>query len=202
MRKATWTLAVAAAVVAVIGVVGFTWAQDAKPAANPVVVMKTTMGVIKIELWPDKAPETVKNFLTLADGKFYDGMLIHRSWTNKVLQGGQYTKDWQRKEAPAAIKNEAKADVKNLRGTFAMANHGEELNSAKNQFAVNLADNAMFDHRDDTGKGQGMCVFGKVIEGMDIADKMGQVETEVSNGHNDVPKTPIVIDSLTRDAAK
>ena len=204
MRKTTWTLAVAAAVVAMVGVVGLAWAQDAKPAANPVVVMKTTMGVIKIELWPDKAPETVKNFLALVDQKFYDGTLIHRSWTNRIVQGGQYTKEWQRKEAPAAIKNEAKSSVSNQRGTFAMANRNEQLDSAKNQFIINLADNSGADRKDDTDKGQGTgtCVFGKIIEGQDIADKMGQVETETTQGHREVPKVPIVIESLTRDAAK
>ena len=191
----------AAVAVAMIAAAGLAWGQDAT-AAKPVVVMKTTMGVIKIELWPDKAPETVKNFLTLVDEKFYDGMLIHRSWTNRVLQGGQYAKDWKRKNGHGPIKSEAKSDVKNLRGTMAMSTRSGQPDTADCQFMINLADNANFDHKDETPKGFGKCVFGKIIEGMDIADKMGAVETEETQGHQEVPKEPIVMESVTREAAK
>jgi peptidyl-prolyl cis-trans isomerase B (cyclophilin B) len=187
---------------AVAGMAACAAAQEEKKTTNPVVVMKTSMGTLKIELLADKVPEAVKNFLAYVDEKFYDGTIIHRAMAGRSLQGGQYTKDWKRKQGRPPIKNEATADNKNLRGTVSMTLKGDDPNSAVCQFLITLRDNPRADHKDDTPKGFGRCVFGKVIEGMDVADKMGGVETGNAEGHDMVPKEPIVIESIRRAEAK
>jgi peptidyl-prolyl cis-trans isomerase B (cyclophilin B) len=200
MRTKIRMTAVVAAAAVLTSMVGLAQAQEKK--ANPVVVMKTTKGTLKIELLADKAPETVKNFLAYVDEKFYDGTIIHRAMDGRLLQGGQYDKEWKRKQGRAPIKNEATAENKNVRGTISMTTRGEDPNSAVCQFLINLRDNASADHKDETGKGFGRCVFGKIIEGMDAAEKMGGVETTTTQGHDMVPKEPIVIESITRAEAK
>jgi len=171
---------------------------EPKPAGNPVVLMKTSMGDIKIELWPDKAPITVKNFLTYTDEKFYDGTIFHRVIENFMIQGGGFTPDMRQKKTHGPIKNEAKADVKNLRGTLAMARTGV-IDSATAQFFINVVDNAFLNHRDETVDGFGYCVFGKVIEGMDVVDKIRKVETgAVGPFRENAPLKNVLIQSVTR----
>jgi len=168
---------------------GSAWAAE---KSNPVVVLETTMGDIKIELYPDKAPVTVKNFLWYVDHKFYDGLIFHRVIKNFMIQGGGFTKDMVKKQPNAPIVNEATNGLSNKRGTIAMA-RTSEINSATSQFFINLKDNSFLDHKDDTPRGYGYAVFGKVIGGMDVVDKIGSVKTTSRKGYNDVPAEPVVI---------
>jgi len=146
-------------------------------AENPKVVLETTMGRIVLELYPDKAPKTVANFLTYVDEGFYDGTIFHRVIPGFVLQGGGYTADFRQKPTRPPIPNEADNGLSNLRGTIAMARTADP-HSATSQFFINLVDNKRLDH---TGKGDsqawGYAVFGKVVEGMDVVDKIARVRT-------------------------
>ncbi len=181
----------------VLMVHGFSLAAGAeqKPqAANPVVVMKTSEGVIKVELWPDKAPETVKNFLAYVDEGFYDGTIFHRVIGNFMIQGGGFTQDMKQKPTHAPVKNEAAEDVKNDRGTIAMARTGI-VDSATAQFFINVVDNAFLNHKDNSPGGFGYAVFGKVISGMDVVDKIKSVQT----GPQDVPVKQVIIESVKRE---
>ncbi|MBM4035162.1 MAG: peptidyl-prolyl cis-trans isomerase [Planctomycetes bacterium] len=174
-------------------------AEGEKAIANPVVVIKTSEGTIKVELWADKAPLTVKNFLRYTDEKFFDGTVFHRVISNFMIQGGGMTADMRRKETHEPIKNEAKADLKNNRGTIAMA-RTNELHSATSQFFINVKDNPGLDHRGETEDDFGYCVFGKVTEGMDVVDKIRAVKTGAMAGHRDVPLKPVTIESIRREA--
>ena len=164
---------------------------------NPTVVMKTSMGTVKIELYPDKAPVTVKNFLQYVDDKFYDGTIFHRVIDGFMIQGGGFDKEMHKKPTRAAIVNEAANRLKNTAGTLAMARTGDP-NSATAQFFVNVKDNSFLDYRDSSPEGIGYCVFGKVVEGMDVIDKIKAVPTGVKAGMKDVPSTPVVIESMAR----
>ncbi len=159
---------------------------------NPKVVIETSEGVIKIELWAEKAPETVKNFLRYVDEKFYDGTIFHRVIDNFMIQGGGFTADMQQKATHQPIKNEATAELKNDRGTIAMA-RTRDVNSATCQFFINVKDNGFLNHTDDTPRGFGYAVFGKVFEGMDVVDRVKKVKTTTSGRFRDVPEKPVVI---------
>lgn len=165
--------------------------------ANPSVVVKTSMGSFTIELFADKAPETVKNILRYVDEGFYAGTLFHRVIDGFMIQGGGLDKEMKRKETRAGIVNEAGNKLKNTVGTVAMARTGDP-NSATSQFFVNVNDNAALDYRDSSREGIGYCVFGKVVQGMDVVEKIKAVPTGVKNGMRDVPVTPVVIESITR----
>jgi cyclophilin family peptidyl-prolyl cis-trans isomerase len=143
---------------------------------NPIVVMDTSMGKIKIELNAEKAPITVKNFLGYVDDKFYDGTIFHRVMPDFMIQGGGF-QDKKEKDTKAGIKNEWQNGLSNKRGTVAMARVGGLPDSASAQFYINLVDNTGLDKpsKDD---GAAYCVFGKVIEGMDVVDKIAAVKTE------------------------
>ena len=188
-------------VVFVLVLFAFTWlacAADPAPAANPVLLIKTNLGSIKVELWPDKSPLTVKNFLAYTDEKFFDGTIFHRVIPGFMVQGGGFTPDMSQKPTHAPVKNEARSDVKNARGTLAMARTGV-VNSATSQFFINVADNVGLDHKDNPVEGFGYCVFGKVLEGMDVVDKIVAVKTHaISRYVKDVPDVPVVIESVTR----
>jgi len=162
-----------------------------------VVLMKTSMGDVKIELWPDKAPITVKNFLRYTDEKFYDGTIFHRVIANFMIQGGGFTKDMKQKQAHAPIKNEARTDVPNKRGTLAMARTGV-VDSATAQFFINVKDNDFLNHRDESARGFGYCVFGEVVEGMDVVDKIRKVPTKTAYRYENVPVKPVVIESVRK----
>ncbi len=168
--------------------------------SNPIVVVKTSMGSFNIELYPDKAPVTVKNFLMYVDEGFYAGTLFHRVIDGFMIQGGGLDKEMNRKKTGAPIVNEAGNKLKNAVGTVAMARTGDP-NSATAQFFVNVNDNTPLDYRDSSREGIGYCVFGKVVQGMDVVEKIKAVPTGVKNGMRDVPVTPVVIESITRAKA-
>jgi len=197
-----WWLLIAAAACLAFTQVPFSQAeggktQMAEAIAPVVVVMETSEGTVNIELWPDKAPVTVKNFLSYVDEKFYDGTIFHRVIGNFMIQGGGFTPEMKQKPTHAPIKNEAKADVRNDRWTLAMARTGV-VDSATAQFFINVRDNVNLNHRDETRDGFGYCVFGKVTQGMDVVDKIRKVETKTVGGFENVPVTPVVIKSIRR----
>jgi cyclophilin family peptidyl-prolyl cis-trans isomerase len=167
-------------------------AQDDKGGKNPVVVMKTTLGDIKIELFEKEAPVSAKNFLWYVENQFYDGLIFHRVIPNFMIQGGGFNKEMKQKEGNAPIVNEATNGLSNDRGTLAMA-RTNVVNSATSQFFINLVDNAGLNHRSKSPNGFGYAVFGKVIDGMDVVDEIAGVKTKSHMGHNDVPANPIVI---------
>jgi cyclophilin family peptidyl-prolyl cis-trans isomerase len=166
------------------------------PAANPKVLLKTTKGDITIELYPAKAPVTVKNILDYVNAKFYDGLIFHRVMPGFMIQCGGMTAEMGQKLGNPPIKNEAGNGLKNVRGSVAMARTGI-VDSATSQFFINLKDNPFLDHRDNTPDGFGYCVFGKVVAGMDVVDKIATVPTGSKRGHGDVPLEPITILSAT-----
>ncbi|MFP5213056.1 MAG: peptidylprolyl isomerase [Acidobacteriota bacterium] len=164
---------------------------------NPVVIMETSEGTIKIELWADKAPGTVKNFLRYVDDGFYTGTIFHRVIKDFMIQGGGLGPDMKEKKTRDPIKNEAAPELLNNRGTIAMA-RTSLVNSATAQFFINVVDNAFLNHKNKTPMGYGYAVFGQVIEGMDVVDKIVAVPTTSFGPHADVPAKPVLINSVTR----
>jgi cyclophilin family peptidyl-prolyl cis-trans isomerase len=164
---------------------------------NPIVIMKTTKGDITIELDAEKAPITVKNFLSYVDEKFYDGTIFHRVIKGFMIQGGGLTDDLTEKEGKDFIKNEAANGLKNLRGTISMARMGEP-HTASAQFFINHVDNAFLDHQNTTTEGYGYCVFGRVIKGIEVVDKIANARTTRKSGMENVPRETIVILSIRR----
>jgi cyclophilin family peptidyl-prolyl cis-trans isomerase len=165
------------------------------PGKSPVVVIKTSMGTIKAELYPDKAPATVANFLQYTKDKFYDGTIFHRIINGFMIQGGGMDAKLAKKPTRAPIKNEAKTGLKNETGTLAMA-RTPDPDSASSQFFINVGNNQPLDYRGDGPREIGYCAFGKVIEGMDVVNKIKAVPTAIQNGMADVPLTPVVIESV------
>ncbi|MGD0950251.1 MAG: peptidylprolyl isomerase [Candidatus Binatia bacterium] len=163
---------------------------------NPMVLMSTSMGDIKIELYEDKAPVTVKNFLGYVNDKFYDGTIFHRVIPNFMIQGGGFDKDMKEKPTKAPIKNEAANGLKNDTGTVAMARTGV-VDSATAQFFISVKDNDFLNHRDQSPQGFGYAVFGKVVDGMDVVHKIEHVQTTTKGIYRDVPQEPVVIKSIT-----
>ncbi|HRU07118.1 MAG TPA: peptidylprolyl isomerase [Candidatus Brocadiia bacterium] len=167
------------------------------PAANPQVVMETSEGTVRIELFEKEAPLTVANFLSYADEAFYDGVIFHRVIENFMIQGGGFTPEMKQKPTRAPVKNEAHNGLKNERGSIAMARTSDP-HSATAQFFINVKDNDFLNFTAKTPQGYGYCVFGKVTEGMDVVDRIRAARTG-SRGHfNDVPVKPIVIKSVRR----
>ncbi len=165
---------------------------------NPKVLMKTSKGEIKIELFADKAPLTVSNFLSYVDEKFYEGTIFHRVIKGFMIQGGGLTADLQEKQTTKPpIQNEATNRLSNKRGTIAMA-RTMEINSATCQFFINHVDNPFLDHRTNTPEGFGYAVFGRVIEGMDVVDAIANLKTTRKRGYEDVPVETVTIISITR----
>ena len=163
---------------------------------NPMVLIATSMGDIKVELDEQKAPVTVKNFLAYVNDKFYDGTIFHRVIPNFMIQGGGMDKDMKEKATKAPIKNEAGNGLKNSAGTLAMA-RTNVVDSATGQFFINVKDNTFLDHRDDTQAGFGYAVFGKVVDGMDVVHKIENVTTANKGMHQNVPAEPVIIKSIT-----
>ena len=160
---------------------------------NPIVVMETSKGTIQVELWADKAPISVENFLRYTDNGFFDGMIFHRVIPGFMVQGGGFSPSMAQKSTYEAIKNEASAAVPNDRGTLAMA-RTNVVDSATAQFFVNLVDNDFLNQTNKTPSGFGYAVFGEVIEGMDVVDAIAKVETGTgSNGFPNVPVEPVII---------
>jgi peptidyl-prolyl cis-trans isomerase B (cyclophilin B) len=164
-------------------------------AANPKVEMETSKGKFVIELFPEKAPETVKNFLNYVEAKYYDGTIFHRVIPKFMIQGGGFTSDMKRKSAGAPIKNEADNGLKNDRGTIAMARTGDP-HSATAQFFINSVNNDFLNHKSKTQQGWGYVVFGKVIRGMDVVDAISAVKTVTRGSYRDVPAETVEIDSV------
>ncbi len=182
--------------VIVLGAVLAVGAAD-QPVGNPKVVLETSKGQIVIELYLQKAPETVINFLDYVDAKFYDGTLFHRVIPNFMIQGGGFTSDMKRKPGKGPIKNEADRGLKNDRGTIAMARTGDP-HSATAQFFINSANNDFLDHKNKTQQGWGYAAFGKVIEGMNVVDAISAVKTTKRGSYRDVPVEEVVIKSARR----
>lgn len=170
-------------------------AKSPAPAKAPHVVMKTSLGEMTIELYPDKAPISVKNFLDYVDAKFYDGTIFHRVIPTFMIQGGGFGGDMQQKPTRAPIKNEAGNGLKNTVGTLAMA-RTNVVDSATAQFFINTVDNGFLDHRDETQAGFGYAVFGKVVNGLDVVKKIAAVPTTTKAPYQNVPVTPVVIESV------
>jgi cyclophilin family peptidyl-prolyl cis-trans isomerase len=166
--------------------------------AGTLIEMKTSMGTIKLELQDEKAPVTVKNFLGYVDDQFYDGTIFHRVINNFMIQGGGFDKAPKRKQVKAPIKNEADNGLLNDKGTIAMARTGV-IDSATSQFFINLKDNDFLNHRGKTGNTYGYAVFGKVVEGMEVVEKIGRVRTIAKNQlFRDYPEPQVVIESVRR----
>ncbi len=169
-------------------------AQTGKIQDSTRVILTTTVGEITIALFDQRAPITVKNFLAYVDSGFYNGTIFHRVIPSFVIQGGGYTPDMQRKETFPPIENESRNGLRNWRGTLSMARTSDP-NSATSQFFINLVDNRNLDYGP---RGPGYAVFGVVMEGMDIVDRIAQVPTETKDVFQNVPKEPIVIISARR----
>ena len=158
------------------------------------IILTTNVGDITLELFADKAPVTVKNFLSYVDAGFYEGTIFHRVIPDFMIQGGGFTPDMVHKKTNAPIKNEADNGLSNEPYTVAMA-RTSDINSATSQFFINLADNVFLDH----GKRDfGYAVFGKVTQGTDVVDKIGEVKTGTQGGHRDVPVTAVTITKLRK----
>ena len=170
-----------------------------KELKNVQIIIDTSMGAITAELDSAKAPGTVSNMLSYIDAKFYDATIFHRVIDGFMIQGGGFTRDMIQKKNQAPIKNEADNGLHNARGTLAMA-RTMIVDSATSQFFINLIDNSFLDFKSKTDAGWGYCVFGKVIEGMDVVDKIAKVRTDLSGRLQNVPVEPVVINSIRRKA--
>ena len=166
-------------------------------AENPNVLLDTTEGEILIELYPDKAPETVANFLKYVDQGFYKNTIFHRVIKGFMIQGGGLTLKMEEKPTNAPVKNEADNGLKNDRGTIAMA-RTMDPHSATAQFFINLVDNDFLNHTAPTMQGWGYCVFGKVVDGMDVVDKIGKTKTGARPPYDDVPLDSVLINEASR----
>ena len=166
-------------------------------AENPNVLLDTTEGEILIELYPDKAPETVANFLKYVDEGFYKNTIFHRVIKGFMIQGGGLTMKMEEKPTSAPVKNEADNGLKNDRGTIAMA-RTMDPHSATAQFFINLVDNEFLNYTAPTMQGWGYCVFGKVVDGMDVVDKIGKTKTGSRPPYDDVPLDSVLINEASR----
>lgn len=170
----------------------FASSNDASTKKNPVVLLETNLGNITLELYADKAPITVKNFLDYVNSGHYAGTIFHRVINGFMIQGGGFSKEMNQKSVKAPIAIESENGLKNERGTIAMA-RTSDVNSATSQFFINVVDNKMLDFTAKTPSGYGYCVFGKVTKGMDVIDKIKEVKTGNKNGHANVPLESIEI---------
>ena len=159
------------------------------------VLMKTILGDMTLELDGDKAPATVANFVEYAQSGHYDGTIFHRVINNFMIQGGGFDADMRQSSTNAPIQNEANNGLKNDRGTIAMA-RTMDPHSATAQFFINVSDNDFLNFSGENIQGWGYAVFGRVVEGEDVLDKIRVVPTGIQAGHQDVPNDPIVIESV------
>jgi peptidyl-prolyl cis-trans isomerase A (cyclophilin A) len=173
-------------------------AADTEKATASKVLIKTNLGDMTVELYPDKAPKSVENFLAYVNSGFYDGTIFHRVIDSFMIQGGGFTRDLHQKPTRPAITNEAKNGLSNTRGTLSMARTGDP-NSATAQFFINVVDNPRLDYTSDAnGATWGYAVFGKVTSGLDIVDKIKAVPTGAQGPFkSDVPVTPVVIEKIS-----
>jgi len=190
MEKTTFS--VACILLITLGLFALAYSQKNNITENSNVIIKTTLGDIELELFYEKAPVSVENFLSYVRGGFYNGLVFHRVIPGFMIQGGGFDKDLNRKETRAPIINEAKNGLSNRRGTIAYA-RTPVIKSATSQFFINLVNNTSLDYRNDTNAGYGYAVFGKVVQGMEVVDKIAAVKTGSVKGMRDVPVTPIII---------
>jgi peptidyl-prolyl cis-trans isomerase A (cyclophilin A) len=155
------------------------------------VVLETNHGKITVETYPEASPVTVENFLSYVNAGFYNGTTLHRVVPGFVIQGGGFTRDLEKKTTRAPIANEAKNGLQNKRGTLSMA-RTQDINSATSQFFINLQDNSSLDHG---ARDFGYAVFGKVVDGMDVVDRIAAVRTDNQGPFQNVPVDPVVIES-------
>ena len=165
--------------------------------SNPLVLLETASGDIVLELFEDRAPATVANFLRYVDEDFYTNTIFHRVINDFMIQGGGLSVRMEEKATHEPIANEAGNGLQNLRGTIAMARTSEP-HSATAQFFINVEDNPELDHRDDSAEGFGYCVFGKVEDGMDVVDKIRKLKTKAQGEHEAVPLDMVVITNVSR----
>ena len=168
---------------------------NAEMTTNTKIIIKTTSGDIKIELYDDKAPITSENFKKYVESGYFTDTIFHRVIKDFMIQGGGFTAEMGEKDSMPPIKNEANNGISNERGTIAMA-RTPDPHSASSQFFINLKDNNFLDFTAETSQGWGYCAFGKVFEGMDILDKIALVDTGSYGAHQDVPKEPITISEI------
>lgn len=172
------------------------YSEEEQPATVPFVTIQTNFGLIEIELNPLKAPETVENFLTYVKAGFYEGTIFHRVIYNFIIQGGGYDTTYEKKITRSTIPNEATNGLKNLRGAITMARSALP-HSATSQFFINVKDNKFLDYQSTTPAGWGYCVFGKVVEGMEVVDKIANLPTDGDGPfRRDVPQTAVVIEAM------
>ena len=192
MKKA---LALAAALTAVTALAPLTAASET-PMTQPRVQLQTSQGTIVIALDAAKAPKSVENFLGYVRDGHYDGTIFHRVIPGFMIQGGGFDAEMDQKPTGAPIENEADNGLSNRRGTIAMARTGNP-HSATAQFFINLVDNGPLDHTGKTPQGWGYTVFGEVVEGMEVVDKIAKVPTGNAGPHQNVPRQPVVIEKAT-----
>src|SRR5215467_10551333 len=183
----------------------FLTAASGALAQNPRVEFKTSAGSFTLELYPDKAPKTVANFLEYVKSGFYKGTVFHRVIDGFMIQGGGFDPEMKQKLTRAPIENEAgmasKGGLKNTAGTIAMA-RTPDPNSATAQFFINVKDNAFLDFRDPSPQGIGYAVFGRVVQGMDVVMQIAKVQTKTVGPFQNVPQRPIIIESATLKPGK
>jgi cyclophilin family peptidyl-prolyl cis-trans isomerase len=165
---------------------------------HPKVIFDTSLGMITVELDAVKAKLTVDNFLAYADSGYYDQTIFHQVVKDYVVVGGSYAPNLTEKKAGIAIRNEAHNGLKNRRYTIAMARRPDSIDSATSQFFFNLRDNALLDHKDRTAQGYGYCVFGQVVAGQDVLDRIAGVEVRNTDQIDQVPVQPVIIKSIRR----
>jgi peptidyl-prolyl cis-trans isomerase B (cyclophilin B) len=175
-------------VIALFWTVQSAWAES----THPRVRLETSHGVIILELDSKSAPKTVENFLSYVNDGLYDGTIFHRVIPGFMIQGGGFTADMKKKPTQSPITNEADNRLRNKRGTVAMA-RTQDPHSATSQFFINLVDNAFLDYKGKNPNGWGYCVFGRVVEGMDVVETIEGLSTTMRAGHRDVPTSPVVI---------
>ena len=164
-------------------------------AALPQVEIKTNLGAITVELQTDKAPESVKNFLAYVKSGHYDDTVFHRVIEGFMIQGGGFDLSLKQKKTSAPVRNEANNGLRNARYTLAMARTSDP-HSATAQFFINVGDNAFLDHRGQSSSGWGYAVFGRVVGGQSVVDKIARVPTGSAGGLQDVPADPVMIESV------
>ena len=183
--------------VLVLAVMTGTSMGQEKANSNPRVVLETTKGEIVLELYADKAPLSVKNFLDYMEAGFYSNIIFHRVIPGFMIQGGGFSRDMQKKPTQTPIKNEAHNGLKNDRGTIAMA-RTQAPHSASSQFFINTVDNAFLNYKSQTMSGWGYAVFGKVVKGMEVVDAISKVTTGTQGRFRDVPKVPVEIIKVSK----
>lgn len=188
MKKLTAASFLCLAIVSLVAFPAF--AQEEGSGESPQVVLETSKGAIVLELYPDKAPKTVENFLAYVESGFYDGTIFHRVVRDFVIQGGGFTEDFTKKPTRPPIANEAKNGLTNDRGTISMA-RTPDPDSATSQFFISTKDNPNLDP--GAADPHGYAVFGKVIEGMEVVDAIGAAKTTYKNRMQDVPAETVVI---------